>query len=134
MTPDYNPVEAGLLFACKLKTDIGFLGRESVETVRVEGPRRKLVSLVLDDTDTMMWGGELVLRDDVAVGQVTSAAWGDTLGSCVALAYVGRRDGTAVTTDYLKSGGYEINVSGQRLSARLSLRSPFDPDNAKIKA
>ena len=134
LTPDYNPVEAGLLFACKLKTDIGFLGRESVEKVRVEGPRRKLVSLVLDDTDTMMWGGELVLRDGVAVGQVTSAAWGDTLGSCVALAYVGRRDGTAVTTDYLKSGGYEINVSGQRLSARLSLRPPFDPDNTKIKA
>src|SRR6266566_3107674 len=31
LTPDYTPVEAGLLFACKLKTDIGFLGREAVE-------------------------------------------------------------------------------------------------------
>src|SRR5260370_644230 len=27
LTPHYNPVEAGLLFACKLRTDIAFLGR-----------------------------------------------------------------------------------------------------------
>ena len=38
LTPDYNPVEAGLLFACKLKTDIRFLGREAVEKARGRGP------------------------------------------------------------------------------------------------
>ena len=38
LTPDYNPVEAGLLFACKLKTDIPFLGREAVERARAAGP------------------------------------------------------------------------------------------------
>ena len=84
LTPDYNPVEAGLLFACKLKTGIGFLGREAVERARAAGPRRRLVSLVLADPDAMIWGGELVLRDGVAVGQVTSGAWGETLGACVA--------------------------------------------------
>jgi 4-methylaminobutanoate oxidase (formaldehyde-forming) len=43
LTPSENPVEAGLLFACKLKTDIAFLGREAVEKARAEGARRKLV-------------------------------------------------------------------------------------------
>src|SRR5215471_9861760 len=38
LTTDYSPVEAGLLFACKLKTDISFLGREAVEKARAEGP------------------------------------------------------------------------------------------------
>ena len=38
LTPDYNPAEAGLLFACKLKTGIGFLGREAVEQARAAGP------------------------------------------------------------------------------------------------
>ena len=47
LTPDYNPVKAGLLFACKLRTGIGFLGREAVEQARAGGPRRRLVSLVL---------------------------------------------------------------------------------------
>ena len=38
LTPDYNPVEAGLTFACKLKTDIPFLGREAVEQAKSDGP------------------------------------------------------------------------------------------------
>ena len=47
LTPDYNPVEAGLLFACKLTGGIGFLGREAVEKAKADGPRRRLVSVVL---------------------------------------------------------------------------------------
>jgi len=63
LTPDYNPVEAGLLFACKLGTDVSFRGREAVEKAKAAGPRRRLVSLVLRDPDMLAWGGELVLRD-----------------------------------------------------------------------
>jgi glycine cleavage system aminomethyltransferase T/glycine/D-amino acid oxidase-like deaminating enzyme len=133
LTPDYNPVEAGLLFACKLKTDIAFLGREAVEKVRLDGPRRKLVSLVVADPDAMVWGGELVLRDGVAVGQVMSAAWGATVGGGVALAYVWCRDGSAVTPAYLKDGQYEINVGGVRHRATMHLRPPVDPDGVTIK-
>jgi len=54
LTADYNPVEAGLTFACKLKTGISFLGREAVEKARADGPRRRLVSLVLPDPDVMI--------------------------------------------------------------------------------
>ena len=93
LTPDYNPVEAGLLFACKLKTDIDFLGRTAVEKAKADGPSRRLVSFVCDDPDAMLWGGELVRRDGVAAGQVTSAAWGETLGAAVGLAYVRAPDG-----------------------------------------
>jgi glycine cleavage system aminomethyltransferase T len=75
LTPDYNPVEAGLLFACKLGTGISFLGREAVEKARAEGPRRRLVSFVLDDPAVMLWGGELVLRDGVAVGRPGTRSW-----------------------------------------------------------
>ena len=77
LTPDYNPVEAGLLFACKLKTDIAFLGREAVEKARADGPRRGWSGSV-DSPEAMLWGGELVLRDGAVAGQVTSAAWGET--------------------------------------------------------
>jgi 4-methylaminobutanoate oxidase (formaldehyde-forming) len=63
LNPDYGPVEAGLLFACKLKTDVDFLGRAAVEASRAAGPRRRLVSFVVSDPDVMLWGGELVLRE-----------------------------------------------------------------------
>ncbi len=133
LTPDYNPVEAGLLFACKLGTGVGFLGREAVEKAKAEGPRRKLVSLVLDDPGTMLWGGELVLRDGVAVGQVTSGAWGETLGGAVGLAYLHHPGGDVVTPDYLRSGSYRVNVGGQICPATVHLRPPYDPSGVRVR-
>jgi glycine cleavage system aminomethyltransferase T/glycine/D-amino acid oxidase-like deaminating enzyme len=137
LTPDYNPVEAGLLFACKLKTAIPFLGREAVEKARAEGPRRRLVSLVLpssDDPAPMIWGGELVLRDGVAVGQVTSGAWGEALGACVGLAYIRHPDGEGVVTpDIALAGEYQVNVGGRLYRATVDLRPPFDPAGDRVK-
>ena len=133
LTPDYNPVEAGLMFACKLKTDIPFLGREAVEQAKSDGPRRKLVSFVLESPEPMLWGGELVLRDGVAAGQVMSAAWGESLGACVGLAYVWDPDGNRIDRDWVKQGTYEVDVNGSREQASVSLRPLFDPDGKKIK-
>src|SRR6266851_4772019 len=133
LTPDYNPVEAGLLFACKLKTGIGFLGREAVERARATGPRRRLVSLLLADPDAMIWGGELVLRDGVAVGQVTSGAWGETVGGCVGLAYVRHPAGEVLTADAVRAGEYQVNVGGRLYPAAVGLRPPFDPPGDRIR-
>jgi heterotetrameric sarcosine oxidase gamma subunit len=137
LTPDYSPVEAGLLFACKLGTDISFLGREAVEKAKAEGPRRKLVSLVLDVPGTrpgpLMWGGELVLRDGVAVGQVMSGAWGETLGASVGLAYLRHPAGDVVTPGYLRSGFYQVNIGGDIHPATLHLRPPYDPAGTRVR-
>jgi 4-methylaminobutanoate oxidase (formaldehyde-forming) len=133
LNPTYNPVEAGLLFTCKIGTDIPFLGREQVIAAKAAGPARRLVSLVLKESAPMMWGGELVLRDGVAVGQVTSAAFGTTLNACVALAYVWNPNGEAVSRDFLDAGTYEINIGGELSAATVHLRAPYDPENNKIK-
>ena len=133
LSPDYNPVEAGLLFACKLKTSIPFLGREAVEKARADGPGRRLVALVLDDPDVMMWGGELVLRDGLAAGQVTSAAWGEAVGSSVGLAYVRHSGGEVMTADLARAGSYQVSVGGEPCPATVHLRPPFDPAGRKIK-
>jgi len=133
LTPDYNPAEAGLLFACKLKGDTGFLGREALERARADGPRRRLVSLVLGDPDAMIWGGELVLRDGVAVGQVTSGAWGEALGACAGLAYIRDPDGGVLTPDVIRTGPYQVNVGGDLHPATVTLRPPFDPSGHRIR-
>jgi 4-methylaminobutanoate oxidase (formaldehyde-forming) len=132
LTPDHSPVEAGLLFACKLRTDVDFLGRAAVEAARDAGPRRRLVSLVVDDPEPMLWGGELVLRDGAAVGQVTSAAWGETLGSCVGLAYVADPSGAA-TADWVRAGSYALDVGGSVHPVTVGLRAPYDPDGLRVR-
>ncbi len=133
LTPDHGPVEAGLLFACKLKTEIDFLGRAAVDKVRAEGPRRRLVSFRVTDPDSMMWGGELVLRDGVAAGQVTSAAWGETVGSCVGLAYVWDPTGETVSAEWIHAGRYEVNIGGALLPVTVSLKPLYDPTNQHIR-
>ncbi|WP_248581877.1 FAD-dependent oxidoreductase [Nocardioides sp. InS609-2] len=127
LTPDFTPVEAGLVFATALDRDKAFLGRETLAAHRATlaegGPRRRLVSFVVDDPDAVLWGGELLLSHGEPVGQVTSAAWGEAIGACVGLAYV-RHDGP-VRQDWLDRGGLEVDVAGVRHRVTASLRAPM---------
>ncbi|MEO6510584.1 MAG: glycine cleavage T C-terminal barrel domain-containing protein, partial [Nocardioides sp.] len=93
------------------------------EALKDGGPRRRLVSLVLEDPDAMLWGGELLVRKGEPVGQVTSAAYGATVGACVGLAYVRRNK--PVTSDWLGKGGFEVDLAGERIAVKLSLRAPL---------
>jgi 4-methylaminobutanoate oxidase (formaldehyde-forming) len=133
LTPDYNPAEAGLLFACKLGGSLGFLGREAVEKARSDGPRRRLVSVVLDDGEAMLWGGELLLRDGAPAGLLTSGAFGATLGAAVGLGYLRDPAGGVVTADFARSGRYQVNVGGQLLDAKVQLRPPYDPAGSRTR-
>jgi glycine cleavage system aminomethyltransferase T/glycine/D-amino acid oxidase-like deaminating enzyme len=133
LTPDYNPAEAGLLFACKLASGIGFLGREAVEKAKADGPRRRLVSVVLAEPGAMLWGGELLLRDGVPAGQLTSGAFGATLGAAVGLGYLRDPDGGPATAEFARAGSYQVNIGGQLAAAAVHLRPPFDPAGSRIR-
>ena len=132
LTPDYGPLEAGLMFACKLKGPVDFLGRAALEEARSRGPRRRLVSFVVDDAVPTLWGGELLLRDGQPVGQVTSAAWGATVGASVGLAYVADPAGTT-SREYASTGSFSVDVGGSVHPVRVGLRAPYDPDGERIR-
>jgi 4-methylaminobutanoate oxidase (formaldehyde-forming) len=131
------------MFACKLKTDIAFLGRDAVEKARAEGVRKKLVSFCVDPpavdsaaTDSpspMLWGGELILRDGAVAGQVTSAAWGSTIGSAVGLAYLKAADKSVIDADWVRTGSYQVNVGGRRYPITVSLRPLYDPVSKRVR-
>jgi len=78
---------------------------------------------VVDDAHPMLWGGELLLRDGIPAGQVTSAAWGATVGAGVGLGYV-RADGP-VTQAWLDDAVFEVDVAGERFVVRTSLKAPL---------
>jgi len=46
---DDTPLEAGLGFTCKLKSDTPFLGREALEKQKSEGLKKKLVCFTIDE-------------------------------------------------------------------------------------
>jgi 4-methylaminobutanoate oxidase (formaldehyde-forming) len=131
LTPDYNPYEAGVTFAVKLdKGD--FIGRAALLAVRAKPPARRLLSFVALSPDTpIAHGGELVLRNGEPAGEVTSAAYGHTVGGIVALGYVAT-GGRPVDGEFL-SARFEIDIAGERVAVRARLKAPYDPAGARLK-
>ncbi len=136
LTPDINPFEAGLAFAVAWgKGD--FRGRAALEKLKSSGGgaavARRIVSLVVDARHTTLWGNELILREGAPAGFVTSAAFGHTLGQPVALGLVSNAAGVADRA-WIESGRWEVDLAGERLAAAVSLRAPYDPAGARVRA
>ncbi len=116
----------------KLDKPGGFVGRDALAKIKAEGVHRRVVSIVVEAPHTNLWGNELILRDDVAVGVITSAAFGHTVGKPVALGLVARPDGPADAA-WIEGGAYSIDLAGERFAAAASLTAPYDPSGARVR-
>jgi 4-methylaminobutanoate oxidase (formaldehyde-forming) len=133
LTPDDTPWQAGLGWAVKLDKPGDFLGRQALLEAKAKPLARRLVSVVLEDREPLLWGGETLLRDGRPVGDLTSAGYGHTIGASVGLGYARRDDGQAIDAAWLETGRFEIDLAGVRLNAKVGLRAPYDPAGARIK-
>jgi 4-methylaminobutanoate oxidase (formaldehyde-forming) len=127
-----TPLEAGLGFAVDFDKPGGFVGREALLQQKESGPlQSRLVQFLLDDPEPLLYGEEPILQDGVTVGYLRSGAYGHTLGAAMGMGYVNNPDG--VTADLINSGGFEIQVAGERFSARTSLRPMYDPKGLRVR-
>jgi glycine cleavage system aminomethyltransferase T len=131
LTPDVTPYQAGLGFAVNLdKGD--FIGRAALFAAKATPPAKRLLSFVASSPDTSLaYGGELILRDGEPAGEVTSAAYGHSVNGVVALGYVAT-NGAVVDAAFL-GGQFEIDIAGERVPVRASLKPPYDPAGAKLQ-
>ena len=131
LTPDYNPFEAGLSFAVKLgKCD--FIGRDAMIAARAKPPARRLLSYVATSPDMpLAHGGELILRNGEPVGEVTSAAHGYSVGALVALGYAAT--GGLPVDDAWLGARFELDIAGDLVPVRASLKAPYDPGGERLK-
>ena len=133
LTPDDTPFQAGLGWAVRLDKPGGFIGQKALLDAKAKPLTRRLASIVLEDGEPLLWGGEALLRDGRPVGDLTSAAYGHTIGAAVGLGYVKRADGGAIDAAWLEAGRFEVDLAGSRLAAKVSLRAPYDPQGGRIK-
>jgi heterotetrameric sarcosine oxidase gamma subunit len=125
--------ETGLGFALDLQKPGGFIGKEAVLARKARGPlERRLVQVLLQDPDPLMYHAEVVRRDGIAVGYVRAASYGHTLGGAVGLAMIEPK--LPVDEQYLRSGTWEVEVAGRCYPAVLSLRPLYDPAMLRIRA
>jgi 4-methylaminobutanoate oxidase (formaldehyde-forming) len=130
LSTDDSPIEAGLGFAIDWSKP--FLGREALLRQKQQPLKRQLVIFVLEDAGPMLWGSEPIYRNGQPVGYTTSGSYGHTVGGAIAMGYVNNSAG--VNSEFIKSGRFEINVSGERFAARAYVRAPYDPDRKRILA
>ena len=88
---DGTPYEAGLGRVVKLTKEGDFVGRAALERAQAEGPRKKLVGLVVRGRGIARHGYQ-VFAGDRLTGVVTSGTLSPTLGEAIAMAYVAPSD------------------------------------------
>jgi 4-methylaminobutanoate oxidase (formaldehyde-forming) len=126
-------LEAGLGFAVAYDKPGGFIGRDAVMAVRDAGPlRRRLLQVLLQDPDPLMFHAEVVRRDDRAVGYVRAASYGWTLGGAVGLAMVEADE--PITAAWVKDGRWDVEIADARVPAIASIRPLYDPNMERIKS
>ncbi len=129
--PDHTPVEAGLSWAVKLKGNRPFLGREALEAQTRAPLTKRLAGFTVEDPAIVLLGRETIFRDGRQAGWLTSGGWGYTVGKSIGYGYVRNPDG--VTTEYLTSGGYELEIACERVPAQLHLAPLYDPKNERVR-
>ena len=132
-----TPLESGLAFTCAWDKPGGFIGREALLENRGGGllPRKRLVQVALVDDSAaapLLYHEEPIVRDGSVVGSIRSGAWGHRLGRSVGMGYVSSPDG--VSTAWLDSARWEIEVACVRYPARVQLKPWYDPLNQRIKS
>ena len=130
--PDHTPVEAGLAWACKMKSGIPFLGRDAVAAQLAGSVKKRMAGFSVDDPTVILLGRETIYRNGERVGWLSSGGYGHSLDLPIGYGYI--RHKTGVSEDFMTSASYELEVASTRVPAKLHLAPLYDAANARIKA
>ncbi len=122
LTSEITPAEAGLDRFVKLDKD--FVGKAAYERVLAAGVQGKLAYVEVAATTADVVGGEAVWSGGTLAGVTTSGGYGHHTGKSLAFVYV--------LPAYARAGGtLEIEILGERRSARVLAGPVYDPENAR---
>jgi len=124
---EYAAYESGLdRFVHPNKGD--FIGRDALVAWRERGFDNAFVTLEVGDiTDADALGNEPLYKGGEIIGRATAGGFGWRVGKSLALGFV-RPDLAAPGTEV------EIEILGNRKPATIIAESPYDPDNAALRA
>jgi dimethylglycine dehydrogenase len=124
-SPEYWPQESGL--DGLIKRDKDFLNKDSWLRIETQAPREHMMMLEIDVEDADATGGEPVfLADGTPVGQVSSGAYGYSVGKSLAIAYL--KAGMVQPGDTV-----DVAILGRPHRAVVLDRPPFDPDGLRLR-
>ena len=125
-SPDYTPCETGLDRFIRWNKDADWIGKAPAMAEKAAGPKRRLVSFIVDaaDADVVAW--EPIWLAEEVVGFCTSGGYSHFTGQSVAQGFLPAekvQDGMAV----------QIEILGERRTARVHLAPLFDADGSRMR-
>ena len=125
LSPDYTPLEAGLSFCVAWKKNADFVGRAALEKQKRWGVKQKLCWFSLPG-EKPVHGGEAILSGGKAIGLVTSAGYGYSVGKSILCGYL--------TPEHWSASNFEIEAFGEHHAATRHDKALYDPERKKILA
>ena len=123
---EFDPFETGLERFVRLEKG-DFVGRAALIKRRNEGPRKRLVSLVVEHAAAPARGGASVIQSGSVIGTVTSGDWGHRVGLNLAYAFI--EPGFAALGSEV-----QIDLCGEIVGAKVIAPSPYDPAGARMRS
>ena len=123
---EYNPYEAGLGFAVRMRKG-DFIGKQALGESRAQGLTRRLCCMTLDDRGSVVMGKEPVLDGERVLGYVTSANYGHSIGRGIVYGYLPLSHAEAGTT-------VDVLYFCERLQATVANEPLYDPHGRRMKA
>lgn len=125
LTPEENPFEAGLGFCVNLDKDY-FIGQDALRGSKELGIQRKLRTLTIDADPWAVFGGEAVHNNGTVISRLRSAGYGYTVKETIGFAYLPLPMGEI-------GNELEIEVFGERVRAKVSRDTLYDPKGEKLR-
>ncbi|MCB9959074.1 MAG: FAD-dependent oxidoreductase [Rhodospirillaceae bacterium] len=125
-SPDYTALETGLDRFVAYTKEADFIGKEAALAEKAAGAARKLCAFVVEARDADVVAYEPVWLDGKVQGFCTSGGYAHHVGKSVALALIP----TERAVDGLE---VEIEILGERHTARLVTTPLFDADGARMR-
>ena len=123
--PIYTPLEAGLERFVALGKDADFIGKQAAVRDKESGGLLRLRCFVVDAANADVIGDEPIWHSGKVCGWVTSGGYAHGSRLSVAMGYVPRE-----LADHAE--GWEIEILGERRSARLQAKPLFDADAKRL--
>ena len=124
--PIYGPVEAGLDRFVAYSKEADFIGKAAAAAERKSGGRLRLRAFIVEAGDADVIGDEPIWFGGAVRGWVTSGGYAHHSQVSVAMGYVPKEIAD-------ESEGFEIELLGKRLAARIQPAPLFDANFARMR-
>jgi dimethylglycine dehydrogenase len=126
LTTEIDMFESSMSRFIRLEKE-DFIGKAASLSAKQRGPRLKLVTMSVDNTDSDCMGNEPVYHQGNCVGATTSGAFGHATNLSLAFAYVDPKLADIGTE-------FEVMVMGEKRAARIIPESAWDHGNERLRA